>query len=137
MALSTSKRVAFSILAIPAAFIVLQGAENFYRHHNVVYETDEGRTMSKADGIMSHTEFQEGKDGSVRVHRFDPFMGSTFYTSNNGSQEVDVLHRISFGRGGHSQVLYRHKDLQNFPDRFKQADRDFREQIRRFKPLSK
>lgn len=125
------------LLSPPTTFFVGLTVMNFYEYHDVAYQTSEGeRVYSKADGIASHTQVTIGKDGSVEVSRFNFWGEDRFLTDENGDQAVDRIFKTgSFARGSHDVALYRDRDFGTYPKDFESADRDFRKQIRRFKPL--
>lgn len=110
---------------------------NFYKHHNVSYEiVQEGKKVfQKADGIFTYTELEINKDGSVNINRY-PFGDIRFYTDKDGDGNVDSIFQGSnlFVRGSHSRSFERDKHLKQYPAVFQDADRDFRQQMQRFKP---
>ncbi len=110
---------------------------NFYLHNNVSYETDDKKVVKKADGIMTHTTLEIDKDnGAIKITR-NNFLTHRTYTDNDNDGNVDNIFRTDnpFVRGSYPRTFERDKHLKQYPSLFEKADRDFRQQIKRFKPF--
>jgi len=133
----TVRKLALSV-GIPAvAWIGVLTGYNFYAHHNTSYETDNKKVVQKADGIMAHTELEiDTENGSVEITRHHA-LNFRSYTDSNGDGNVDRVYRRlgnPFARGSHSRSFERDKHMEQYPTVFQEADRDFRQQMQRFKP---
>ena len=110
---------------------------NFYTHHNVSYETDNEKIVKKADGIFAYTTLGINEsDGAINISR-DSFLNWRSYKDKDGDGDVDRVYRKlgnPLVRGSHSRTFDRDKDLTQFPKVFEEADRDFKNQMQRFKP---
>ncbi len=109
---------------------------NFYAHHNVSYETPDKKVVQKADGIIDYTSVEINKeDGSIEITR-DHFPNWRSYKDKDRDGNVDEINRRGnlFVRGSHYSNFDREKHLKQYPIVFQEADRDFRQQIKRFKP---
>ena len=100
-----------------------------------------GDVAEKLDGLLSKTilttNYGEGSsiNPNINIHRYSLFGGSTFYEDYDGDHEVDRIYENP-GIGADTLISYnRNKDFQKYPDKFKAADKDFREQMARFEPL--
>jgi len=117
--------------------IALVTGHNFYAHHNVSYEGEYGPVFLKADGIIAHTKLKiDKKSGAITVIRNHP-LNWRWYEDNNKDEKVDTV-EVNVGnilsRGYHSRNFHRDKHLEQYPVVFQEADRDFRQQMKRFKP---
>jgi len=122
--------------SIVAVAVGINAGINLYSHHNVVYETRHGKVFQKADGLFAHTTLEFLKDGSIELTRYSVLGSSGGYTDKDGDEKVDKIYiSPNFKRGSHFDAFYRDKDFQKNPEIFQDADRDFREQKRRFQPL--
>lgn len=129
------KGLALSVAIPVVGWIGIFTGYNFYVHHNVNYETDDKKVFQKADGILSHTSIEIDKDrGSVEVTRHHA-LNYRSYHDNNGDRKVDdvYLGGNPFRRGAHFRIFRRDKHLEQHPAVFQDADRDFRQQMKRFK----
>ena len=132
----TIKKLLPSAISLVACLGFITGI-NFCTHHNVSYETDNKKVFQKANGILAHTQIEVNKDGSVAMNRYNHIRGIRFYTDNDGDGKVDrVIYAAKlFSRGPHSETFYRDEHLEHYPQVFETADQDFRQQMKRFKPL--
>ncbi len=117
-------------------------ALNLYENHGVQYEKIDGERVTKrVDGIASRTEVTENPDGSIEVVRVSPFSHIDYvsYTAKGRDEKVDRVFQSSgpFVRTSRSGSYLRENHFAKYPDVFEKADRDFREQIARFKPYLK
>ena len=124
-------------IASVATGIGMYAGVNFYQHQNVNYEiVMEGKKVfQKVDGIFGYTELEINKDGSVIISKYS-FENGISYTDEDGDGNVDRIIQLSnlFVRGSYSNIFSRDKNLKQYPNVFQDADRDFRQQMQRFKP---
>ena len=107
---------------------------NYFQNHNVVEEFQGYKEVRKIDGIMSHTEL-DIKDGKLyEVSRFSFFGRGIFLNDENGDGEVDRVH-ISppvFSRQKMHKI-YSNDDRDKYPKVFEEAQKEFDEQLVRFR----
>lgn len=136
MSINKTVKTLAQLIGVP--LVVTAGALtglNFYRHHNVHYELGGNKLFKKADGLFGYTVLEIDKEGSVGIDRYS-FANTIFYTDKDGDGNVDNIFQWPnlFLRGSHLGIFERGKHLNQYPIVFQDADRDFREQMQRFKP---
>ena len=118
------KFVVLPVVGIPIIGALL----NYSFIHNRSYETENSRSFTKADGIIGHTRLEENKNtGEINIQRSRVVVYQTF-EAEKGNNYVST-----FNNG--QRTYWRDKDGLAFPTTFKEADQDYRVQIKRFKPL--
>ncbi len=130
------KVLALSIGVSVVGVVGIWTGVNFYAHHNVSYGEYGNKVFQKVDGIFAYTQLEINLDGSVNIDRHS-FGKDILYTDGEGDGNVDRIVQFSspIVRGPDYRILYRGEDLKHNPVVFEDADRDFREQMLRFKPL--
>ncbi len=107
-------------------------AMNYVIHHNKVVQDSERTIYTKADGFFGHTRLTINDDGTTELKR-NVFLRSIYYDEKDNDGKVDKI--SEYHPNGPSTRFDRKKHLNKFPARFQEADRDYRAQIQRFKPL--
>ena len=108
---------------------------NLYQHHNNHYEFEEKKVAEKIDGIFAHTMVIQNKDDSIKINRFGGVFGNTyFYNDENNDGLVDRIYmNKQFSRGPKEYSLERNQHFGKYQQIFQEADRDFKNQMERFK----
>ncbi len=124
-----------AVLAAAAATAVVVSAvlgATFLSYNNEVrYSSERGLAASKATFLTGgHTELNIDKGGKVTIYHVGSFLDSTEETfrDDNGDGRVDF-----FSDG--SKTFVREIDGQRFPLIFKNADKDYAEQMKRFESV--
>jgi hypothetical protein len=131
----TVKRLALAIGIPVAGYTALLAGYNFYAHNNHIYEIGDKKVFQKMDGIASYTALEISKeDSSFDVKRYSPF-GYRRYKDDDGNGIVDELYLEPnpFTRNSRPKVLERNRHMKKYQSVFQKADRDYRQQIKRFK----
>lgn len=99
------------------------------------YETKNEKVMSKLNGFLSSTQATLDKvTGRIDIDKRTGFFESDGYYGNcDGSVDWFRDMRLNFfTRGPSLESFYRDRDYQDYPDKFKEADKYFKEQLERF-----
>jgi hypothetical protein len=107
---------------------------NFYLHHNVNYEDENKKIIMKADGILNYTElYINKKTGLVHITRNG--LNYHTFTDDDGDSNVDeVANPKILTRSANPKTFYnKNEDLKKYPSVFKEADKEFKQQMQRFK----
>jgi len=110
-------------------------------YHNSVMNYSNKRVVWKADGVFSHTEIAEVKDGGTNIRRvgstltsLDCSPSSISYIDNDDDGNVDEIHFFPTLGNSCDGGYLRRIDFGENTQLFLEADRELQEQIQRFKP---
>lgn len=107
---------------------------NYFQYHNLVKQGGSGEKIyTKADGagLFGYTRIEINTKREVEIIRAHVF-NCELYLDKNRDGLVDCVYKSGFART-RPRVFERDKHLEQYPQLFQQADRDFRQQIERFK----
>ena len=121
-----------SAITIPG----FMGIGNYLDNHNLRREFDRGITVSKIDGLASHTRLMTIDDQVASVNRFSLFGDSKYIkvTDEGKVDTVQIISGIPFLEKK-SEVFYRDEHIEQYSEVFAGAQEDVDEQVDRFQDL--
>ena len=123
-----------TFIASNTLIAVIYGAVLYHLHNADEVLPDGVHVVSKLDSPWSWTAVAENPDGAIDVGHFSVWGRVIIYydTDNDGDVDSALLRRSIF----HSSKEYvRGKDFVYAPGAFRAVDEEFREQLKRFRPL--
>lgn len=129
---STVKKVGI-LLASAAGIVVIANGTGY-----LTYQHLDGKNPNKQvlkDSVMSYTSIQELEDGSVVVERRNPFQLKHYEGDRDGSVNK-VRDALVFGSDDIGHTFDKSTYHLMSPAFFREAQMDYREQIKRFKPYT-
>jgi len=126
---------AYFTAIVIAELSLLAAAKNFAEYNNVVNDDSDEKEVRKVDGPFSGTSLTIDKHFDTESIQRYTLRSCKTYGDSDRDGNVDILVMSKKTLFGVSfQTLHRDRDFEDNQELFKQADRDFRAQIKRFKP---
>lgn len=127
---------AIAVCGLSAGAVVgMFTAANYSIHDYRRQDLDGTLWISKSDGPIGHTKFTRFNSGTINITRSGP-SGYFSYDDNNGDSVVDKIYiRGPCTYDGYQikgEIVHRSKHYEKVPSLFREADKEFNEQLERF-----
>jgi hypothetical protein len=115
-------------------FFGFGSALTYFKYHNVSYQTPDKRTTTRMDGVTSHIEYEEDRNGVARISK-SSFTYMRVYTDEDKDGLVDtILDTNPSFSDAPVIMLDRKKHFDRYAKVFREADTYFQRQKERLKP---